>query len=292
MGLRAVRRGIGVLAAPALLSPLAVLSVVGTTAPVGAQLAVHGARIVVAGPNTSSNWFGYSQGTLEQQSLGRGIVTFHGIRAHWTVPAASQHQSGQAEASATWAGIGGGYLDSNGTVTDGTLIQAGTEQDVDANGTASYTAWWEVVPGPSITISNVHAGDSMFLDIHEVAGGSELWLITLVDNGQTLLSITVPYSSSYATAEWVEETPLKIGGGTTGIASLPNLSSIAFDNARTWTYSGTPTLSPTWQSPGLVSGEEINLVNGSVTGTPSAPDSDQDGFNECANATSCSTFFS
>ena len=37
--------------------------------------------------------------------------------------------------------------------------------------------------------------------------------------------------------------------------------------------------------------EEIQLVNGSgtVLATPSAPDSDADGFDDCTYATSCST---
>src|SRR6266513_4036278 len=93
----------------------------------------------------SNNWFGYNQGTLEQ-----GGKMFNAITGDWTVPTATQHAAGQAESSSDWIGIGGGCIDANCTVGDNTLIQTGTEQDVAANGAASYSAWWELVPVPSL----------------------------------------------------------------------------------------------------------------------------------------------
>ena len=91
--------------------------------------------------NSSSNWFGYNQGTLEQ-----GSKLFNSITGDWTVPTATQHTDGQAEDSSDWIGIGGGCIDAGCTATDSTLIQTGTEQDVDSTGAASYSAWWELVP--------------------------------------------------------------------------------------------------------------------------------------------------
>src|SRR5919197_1967274 len=87
--------------------------------------------IVAVGANQSSNWSGYNQGTLEQ-----GSKLFTSIDGDWTVPTASQHRAGEAEYSSTWIGIGGGCIDATCTVTDTTLIQLGTEQDVDSNGRA------------------------------------------------------------------------------------------------------------------------------------------------------------
>ena len=52
------------------------------------------------------------------------------------MPTATQHTAGQAEASSDWIGIGGGCVDAGCTVTDSTLIQTGTEQDVSATGAA------------------------------------------------------------------------------------------------------------------------------------------------------------
>jgi hypothetical protein len=227
-----------------------------------------------ANTNTSQNWFGYNQGTLEQ-----GTTLFHSITGDWTVPSVSQHTAGQAEASSDWIGIGGGCIDAGCMATDNTLIQTGTEQDVDSAGHASYSAWWEVIPGPSLGISmTVAPGDHMHAAIAETVPNSEVWNITLTDvtRGETSTT-TVPYSSSHATAEWIEETPLLIGTNA-GFASLPNLSQPAFDSGTT---NGSP--------PALKSSEAMDLTdsNGSVIGTPSAPDSDADGFGACTWATSC-----
>src|SRR5205823_3285261 len=112
--------------------------------------------------NQSQNWFGYNQGTLEQ-----GSKLFNSITGDWTVPTASQHTKGQDEYSSDWIGIGGGCVDANCNIGDTTLIQTGTEQDVASNGKASYSAWWELIPAPSLTITNmtVRPGDKMHASI-------------------------------------------------------------------------------------------------------------------------------
>jgi hypothetical protein len=235
--------------------------------------------------NQSTNWFGYNQGTTEQ-----GGKQFHSVAADWTVPTATSHTKGQDEGSSTWTGIGGGCTDASCTMTDNTLIQTGTEQDVDSSGQPSYSAWWEIIPAPSVTISSmqISPGDHMHADITETPTGSEMWQITLKDvtRGESFTT-SVPYPSTYATAEWIEETPVEIGSNGAGFAALPNLSKSAFDFATT---NGSPA--------GLKPSEEIQLVEsqggllggGSTTviGTPSSPDSDFDGFNVCAWQTTCS----
>jgi peptidase A4-like protein len=225
--------------------------------------------------NQSTNWSGYNQGTLEQ-----GGKLFYSITGFWTVPKATQHVKGQDEFSADWIGIGGGCVDSGCLVTDATLIQTGTEQDVSANGTPSYSAWYELIPAPSLTITSlkVHAGDRMFASISEPVHYSNVWTIVLKDitDGQSF-STTVPYSSSHDTAEWIEETPLIIGTNG-GFAALPNLTSPQFDRATT-----------NGAAANLKSSEMIQLVdsNGTVIADPSAPDPDTDGFNICAWAGTC-----
>ena len=228
-----------------------------------------------ANTNSSSNWFGYNQGTLEQ-----GSKLFNSITGDWTVPTATQHTGGQAEDSSDWIGIGGGCIDAGCTATDSTLIQTGTEQDVDATGAASYSAWWELVPAPSLTISNmtVGPGDHMHASISEVVADSDVWTITIEDvtRGETFTQ-TAPYPSTHATAEWIEETPLEIGTNA-GFAALPNLTNPAFSSA---TVNGAPA--------GLKASEEMDLTdsNGNVIGAPSAPNSSADGFDACAWASTC-----
>ena len=224
--------------------------------------------------NQSTNWFGYNQGSLEL-----GGKQFSSITGDWTVPTATQHTAGQEAFSSDWIGIGGGCVDAGCTIGDSTLIQTGTEQDVDAAGRASYSAWWELIPGPSIDISmTVGAGDHMHASVAELVPGANVWTITLQDvtRGETFTT-TVPYSSSHLTAEWIEETPLLIGTNA-GFAALPNLTNPAFTAATT-----------NGANANLQASEEIFLTdsNGNVIGSPSAPNATHNGFNACAWATSC-----
>jgi Peptidase A4 family len=258
---------------------LATCALAATSA--SAALTSHGQLLrlapgLKANTNSSSNWFGYNQGTLEQ-----GSKLFNSITGDWTVPTATQHTSGQAEDSSDWIGIGGGCIDAGCTATDSTLIQTGTEQDVDSTGAASYSAWWELVPAPSLTISNmtVEPGDHMQASISEVVPDSNVWTISIQDvTRNESFSQTVPYSSTHATAEWIEETPLEIGTDA-GFAALPNLTNPAFTSA---TVNGAPA--------GLKASEELDLTdsNGNVIGAPSAPNSTADGFDDCAWASTCS----
>ncbi|HWE10252.1 MAG TPA: G1 family glutamic endopeptidase [Solirubrobacteraceae bacterium] len=232
-----------------------------------------GARV---NANSSSNWFGYNQGALEQ-----GGKLFNSISGNWTVPTATQHTSGQAEASSDWIGIGGGCVDAGCTLTDPTLIQTGTEQDVSSTGAPSYSAWWELVPVPSLTISSitVHPGDQMHASISQLVNDADVWNIAIKDltTGQSY-STTVPYTSTMATAEWIEETPLQIGTNA-GFAALPNLTNPAFSSGAV-----------NGASVKLTPSEEMYLTdsNGSVIGAPSAPNAAGSGFNACAWASTCS----
>ena len=232
--------------------------------------------VVTVGANKSNNWSGYNQGSLEQ-----GHKLFHQVAGDWTVPSASAHTGGQAAYSAAWVGIGGGCVDKGCLLLDNTLIQAGTGQDVDSRGHASYYAWWETIPAPSVrTKLLVRAGDRIHVDIRELLGvPDETWKIT-INNRSTggVFTLTVPYTSTMATAEWILETPLVLNGSKVTIGPLPNLSTTTFDFAQT---NGTATR--------LSAAEEIQLVDFSnrVLATPSGPDSDADGFSDCAYASSC-----
>jgi hypothetical protein len=247
----------------------------GAVAPPGS----HGNLVHVVKPglranaNQSSNWFGYNQGSQEQ-----GGKKFHSIAGDWTVPTARQHTKGHSESSSTWIGIGGGCVDAKCSMSDSTLIQTGTEQDVSAAGKASYSAWWEIIPGPSVSINmKVHPGDHMRASIVEAPRGSEVWRITLqnLTRHQTFTK-TVPYTSTRATAEWIEETPIVIGTNA-GLADLPNLSRTIFDRAKV-----------NGSSAQLKSSERMVLTSkDKVIGAPSAPDPQRNGFALCAWARTC-----
>jgi hypothetical protein len=220
----------------------------------------------------SDNWSGYNQGFLSTEQ------TYSSISAEWIVPTATQHTAGEAEDSATWIGIGGGCLDTSCEASDETLIQAGTDQNVAADGSVSYSAWWELVPVPSENSSiTVNPGDLINCSISQIVPG--LWSISLSDvtDGQSF-SETLPYTSSELTAEWIEETPLEIGTSGTGLADLPNLSTVSFTDA---TVNGA--------NAGLTPEEGVQLTDssGNPLATPSAPNATGNAFNDCTYATTC-----
>ena len=230
--------------------------------------------IVVVGANESFNWSGYMQGTLEKGT------TFHSIAADWIVPKVKQRNPGEAEYSSTWIGIGGGCLDSGCTLSDTTLIQAGIGHDVDAAGNPDYYAWWEAIPAPSVrTDLVIHAGDLVHIDIAE-GTVPEIWTITIVDrtSGGTF-TLTLPYPSTYATAEWILETPLVISDtGLVTVGPMPNVAPVHFDRARA-----------NGASAGLLASEQVELVDFdlSLIAAPSGPDRDADGFNDCSYRKNC-----
>ena len=230
--------------------------------------------VLTVGANRSNNWSGYNQGLLEQ-----GNKQFHSVTGDWTVPTATAHKAGENEYSSTWIGIGGGCIDAGCLATDASLIQAGTEQDVDSSGAAHYSAWWEAIPAPSVAVSlPVAAGDRIHADLSETLPG--IWSVTLknLTRGQSF-NLTLPYGSTYATAEWIEETPVAIdNSGNVSIGPLPNLSTVKFDLATT-----------NHAAAALKASEEVQLVDAgnNPLATPSSPDPDADGFNDCAHAGSC-----
>jgi len=174
----------------------------------------------------SNNWAGYALGALDREG-----ATFHGVSAQWNVPAAGPQGAGP-NASAVWVGIGGGCVDRSCASSDGTLIQAGTEQDVDSAGRATYSVWYELVPGPTVAVRTVqvHPGDTVRADIHEVSAGSESWSIAIDDltTGRSFSTVTA-YPSSYLSAEWVVETPLmEDSNGGLSVGTLPALQPVGF----------------------------------------------------------------
>ena len=241
----------------------------------GAAPARASARVNTA---NSGNWSGYNVNILQD-----GLAPVTSVSATWTVPKVSQMTPGQAENSAAWVGIGGGCLDPSCTAGDATLIQAGTDQSVDASGNPTYSAWWEIVPAPSIPDfgMTISPGDSITVVISQ-GRVPETWDVTISNNttGQTDQvasdqSVPLPYPSDYTTADYIFESPLVPASG--GFASLPKIDSgpITFDDAL---LNG--------RNPGLNASEAVHLVDGNnnVQALPSAPDSTGDGFNVCANA--------
>ncbi len=160
----------------------------------------HGAHSI----QTSSNWSGYAE-------TGSGYTS---IAGDWTVP--TSKGKGGNKYQAEWLGIDG----------DGNqhLIQTGTQVD-ESGGSASYGAWWEILPAAETPINEpVSPGDQIEASIVKQSSGK--WLITLEDVGRWTFTITKSYSGPGASAEWIVEAP-EVGGS---IASMNHTSKVTFDD--------------------------------------------------------------
>ncbi|WP_043726031.1 G1 family glutamic endopeptidase, partial [Kutzneria sp. 744] len=167
----------------------------------------------------SNNWSGYQ--VTQRANYAQG---------GWTVPTVTAPVPGYSTRgyySSTWAGIGGGF--NSGT---GALIQAGTTQDVAANGATTYYAWYEIVGGVGDTgserrINNlpVHPGDFVGgVGLYTAAGGAQAGVCNFTIN--TCVSVPLTSSPPGTTAEWIVEAPY-----SGGILPIADFHSVTFSNS-------------------------------------------------------------
>jgi hypothetical protein len=268
MRTRIVLAAVGATVAAALCAPGAHASTVhnGVLQPAKGLVKVHSADQV------SGNWAGYDVD-------GSNITA---VTTNYVVPAAGFTPPGL---SSTWVGIGGS------TTQD--LIQAGTEQDT-VQGT---NAWYEILPASETPITSgctgdstctVTAGDHMTVAITEInqAGvatpGTNHWRIDMADVGKWTWSLTLDYTSTHSSAEWIHEAPSIVQP-----LVLASAGTVLFGNDNTYTdASGTHVI-------GAVAGAAhtialsplgLGLVYEAV---PSALGSDKSSFSVCTWISSC-----
>lgn len=197
--------------------------------------------------DTSSNWSGY---------VASG-GTYTSVSGTWVVPQVGSTTTG---ADATWVGIGG--------VSGTDLIQAGTQAQV-AGGDVSYSAWIEMLPESSRTISlDVAPGDSVTVTITEQSTGE--WLIVMVNNTTSdSYQRSVRYTSSRSSAEWVQEAP----SSGRGIIPLDDFGSVRFT-------AGSAVRDGTTLSLGALGATAVAMINraGQAIAQPSTLGSDGSSF--------------
>lgn len=164
--------------------------------------------------------------------------TWAGVIGAWTIPTVSTPPEPQGQEggwhSSSWVGIDGGNSGSND------VIQAGIEQHVDANGTATYVAWYEwyapIVPNsPSyvnqvnITSLPVKPGQQMscFITLGNGIGHIQFGNVTTNQYVQLALAPPPGASANGDTAEWIMEAP-DFGEPT---SSLPRFTPVVFTGA-------------------------------------------------------------
>jgi Peptidase A4 family len=181
--------------------------------------------------------------------------------------------SSVGQADATWVGIGG--------IQTHDLVQAGTQALISANGSVTYSAWIETLPGFSQTVSlAVSSGDSITTTLTQESAGT--WRITITNNTRgTSYSRTVTYNSSLSSAEWVEE---MVSNANATFIPLDSFGTVAFTNASA-------TVNGTNENLSQLGAQPLQMVNGagSTLATASALGSDSTSFSVTRSSASASS---
>ena len=202
------------------LGVLGVLACVGTVAGTAAGTAAAAPRGVT--PSVSSNWAGYAisdSATIDGGTPAKPLA-FSDVTASWVQPKV-RCIAGRAAYSAFWVGLGG--FSTSATA----LEQIGTESDCSAAGLPTYSAWYEIVPGPSQQVDlAIRAGDHITTAV--VVNGTDVTL--QVKNrtlGTTFTRQLVVAHPDVSSAEWIAEAPSECSGRC-HVLPLANFRSMAF----------------------------------------------------------------
>jgi len=251
-----MKRAIGVVAATAVCA-------LGAAASASAATDVQQAQ--------SENWSGYVSGASGQSTQ------FKDVSGSWVVPTAKCTASDGPTYSAFWVGLGGaGDTDA--------LEQTGTEANCSAQGTASYYAWYELVPKAPVRVDlPVSAGDHISSKVTVDGTSVSIWLSDET-SGQTFsktLSMSDPDTSS---AEWIAEAPSQCDGSVSDCTPLPltDFGTAQFTSSSATDTAGHtgPISDPEWAATAVIlspdagsmgfQGASFTSTGGSGGATPSA----------------------
>jgi len=183
------------------------------------------APAATANTTKSTNWAGYA--------VHRAGVSFRQVSGSWIQPSA-MCVAGRPSYSSAWVGLGG-Y-----SPTSDALEQIGTEVDCDASGQVVSSAWYELVPAPSKTISlAVRPGDAMHATVTVTDHRVVVELDDLTSHHpfrKTVRTDAIDVSS----AEWIVEAPSQcINQFACQALPLADFGSVSFDSASALATDGT-----------------------------------------------------
>lgn len=182
------------------------------------------APAAVANSTQSTNWAGYA--------IHRANLSFRRVSATWTEPGATC-VAGQRSYSAVWVGLGG-Y-----SPTSDALEQTGTETDCNAAGQVVSSAWFELVPVPSRTISlRVDPGDVMRATVSVTGHRVTIDLENLTRHQSFDKTLDAP-AIDVSSAEWIVEAPSQcVSQFACQALPLANFGSVSFASASATARSG------------------------------------------------------
>ena len=200
---------------------------------IGRTHILRGAKRVKDTAFESDNWSGGSLAGTWDLAVGR-----------WVVPTVSPGAGAPTTGgwlSSSWVGLDGAYGSDD-------VLQAGVDQAVDADGNASYVAWFEwyapqqpdsppYIYQTNITNLAVSPGDQLFCAVAYVGNDNSsnppftAGQIFFSSSGQSFqITLAPPPGASFSgnSAEWIMEAP-EVGGT---IAALPSFTPVQFTNAN------------------------------------------------------------
>jgi len=193
----------------------------------------------------STNWAGYI-------STGGSFTAVSGT---WVTPSPSATSATVESGDGTWIGIGG--------ITTSDLIQIGTQNTISPSGVITTSAFYELLPAGAIGVASlsINPGDTISASITQI--GATQWSLSLtnVTTGRTF-STSVNYSSSFSSAEWIQEDPSYVDGS---LVLLDNFGTVQFTNAVT-------TVNGTTMSAAASNASQITLIGqGGASGHTAVP---------------------
>jgi hypothetical protein len=179
------------------------------------------AAVLVAGANAtvsaeaSANWAGYV--------VSADSTTYTSVTGTWKQPTANCKTGDGGRSSAFWVGLGG-Y-----TPAAQALEQVGTSADCTASGVASYYAWYELVPHPSVTIKlAIEPGDTITTSVN-VIDGSSVEVQIKDRTRKTSFTKTLGYPTpDLSSAEWIAESPASCDRFSCAPVPLTDFGTVSF----------------------------------------------------------------
>jgi hypothetical protein len=260
----------------------------------------------------SANWSGYVIGGSSGDSSSGSAQQFSSVSGSWVQPAVKC--TGSSDDSAFWVGLGGadqsgggatsgsGFGDGPGSDQSGSaggsssqsdsLEQAGTEADCSSGATASYFAWYELVPAAPVRMDlAVHAGDHITTKV-TISGSSMVVNMSDQTTGQSTTKTVPTNNPDVSSAEWIAEAPSQCdGSGSCTPLPLSNFGTVNFTGASATTTGGhTGTISdsnwsaaavqlnPEATSSGFGGGAQFASTGSSGGATPSSLSGDGSSF--------------
>jgi Peptidase A4 family len=166
----------------------------------------------------SENWAGYVASSQNDSG-------FSAVSGAWTQPKVDCSTAQEPAYSAYWVGLGGGGEQSQA------LEQIGTQADCQ-NGTASYYAWYELVPSAPVQLNlTIHPGDHISASVG-VSGSSTSFSLKDETTGQSFSQTVQSPNPDTSSAEWIAEAPSQCdGSGNCTPLPLSDFGTVDFSNA-------------------------------------------------------------